>query len=217
MGRAPHLGRSELPRRLDRRSLAAGVDELARQDRHLAAVLEAHGPPPLWARPPGYPTLVQIILEQQVSLASARAAFGRLEERLGRVTSAGLLELGDAELKQIGFSRQKARYCRELARAIEQGRFDVRGLARLSDEEAREALTHQLGIGRWTADIYLLMALRRPDVWPKGDLALAKAVQAVKKLRRLPDQDRLERLAESWRPWRAVAARLLWHHYLAGG
>jgi DNA-3-methyladenine glycosylase II len=216
VGKASQRVGGERPRRLDRRSLAVGLAELTTLDRQLAAVLDKHGPPPLWARPPGYPTLVQIILEQQVSLALARAAFTRLEEKLGRVTPAGLLGLSDAELKQIGFSRQKARYGRELARDIVAGKFDVGGLARMADDEAREALMGRLGIGRWSADIYLLMALRRPDVWPKGDLALAKAVQQVKQLPELPDEDHLEGVAESWRPWRAVAARVLWHHYLSG-
>jgi DNA-3-methyladenine glycosylase II len=201
---------------LTRESLAEGVSELSERDRHLAAVVEQHGPPPLWARPPGYPTLVQIILEQQVSLASARAAFDKLESTIGDVTPAGLLGSSDAELKAIGFSRQKARYCRALAREIVAGDFDVGGLARMADDEARQALMGRLGIGRWSADIYLLMALRRPDVWPKGDLALAKAAQQVKQLPELPDQDDLEVVAESWRPWRAVAARVLWHHYLSG-
>lgn len=203
-------------RTLTRRTLAVGLSELAERDRHLAVVLEEHGPPPLWGRRPGFPTLVQIILEQQVSLSSARAAFGKLTEALADVTPEGLVSLSGAELKAIGFSRQKARYCRELAREILDGQFDVGGLARMADDEAREALMRRVGIGRWSADIYLLMALRRPDVWPKGDLALAKAAQQVKQLPELPDQDSLEAMAEAWRPWRAVAARVLWHDYLSG-
>jgi len=137
---------------LTKKKLAQGVAELASRDGDLAAVIDKHGQPPLWSRKPGFPTLVQIILE---------------------------------------------------------------GLSRLSDAEAKKALTSLVGIGRWTADIYLLMALRRPDIWPKGDLALAKAAQQVKGLEALPDQDQLEELAESWQPWRAVAARVLWLHYLS--
>jgi DNA-3-methyladenine glycosylase II len=158
---------------------------------------------------------VQIILEQQVSLASAKAAFEKLKNALEDVTPEGLLGLDDRELKTIGFSRQKARYCRALSQAIVDGEFDVEGLSRLSDAEAKKALTSLVGIGRWTAHIYLLMALRRPDIWPMGDLALAKAAQQVKGLEELPDQDQLEELAESWQPWRAVAARVLWLHYLS--
>ena len=206
---------STATKELTKKSLSEGLADLADRDAELAVVLDRHGPPPLWSRKPGFPTLVQIILEQQVSLASARAAFNRLQETLSRVTPEGLLSLNDEELKAIGFSRQKARYCRQLSQAILDGSFDVKGLSQLSDPEAKEALMNLVGIGRWTADIYLLMALRRPDIWPRGDLALAKAMQQVKGLKDLPDQDHLEKLAESWRPWRAVAARVLWHHYLS--
>ena len=200
---------------LTKKKLAVGLSELARTDSDLAAVLDEFGPPPLWSRQPGFPTLVRIILEQQVSLASAKAAFDKLERVLEEVTPEGLLSLSDGELKSVGFSRQKSRYSRELSRAILDGRFDVRSLSRLPDTEAKEALMGLVGIGRWTADIYLLMALRRPDIWPKGDLALAKAAQQVKNLDTLPDQDALEEMADAWRPWRAVAARVLWHHYLS--
>jgi DNA-3-methyladenine glycosylase II len=200
---------------LTKKKLAQAVSDLAARDEDLAAVIDRHGPPPLWGRKPGFPTLVQIILEQQVSLASAKAAFEKLRAALEVVTPEGLLSLDDGELKAIGFSRQKTRYCRGLARAIVQGELDVQGLSRLPDAEAKETLMSLVGIGRWTADIYLLMALRRPDIWPKGDLALAKAAQQVKGLDELPDQDQLEVLAESWQPWRAVAARVLWHHYLS--
>lgn len=197
--------------------LAQGVAELASRDGDLAVVIAAHGRPPLWIRNPGFPTLVQIILEQQVSLASAKAAFEKLKQALEEVTPEEFMGLNDGELKTIGFSRQKARYCRGLSQAIVDGDFDIEGLSRLTDGEAKMALTSLKGIGRWTADIYLLMALRRPDIWPKGDLALAKAAQQVKGLEELPGQDQLEELAESWQPWRAVAARILWHHYLSRG
>ena len=200
---------------LTRKRFSDGLAELVGRDPDLAGILTAIGPPPLWRRDPGFPTLVQIILEQQVSLASARAAFDRLQTRLGRVTPERFASLSDRGLKTIGFSRQKARYCRALAAAISTGEFSIDRLARLSDDEARAALMRQVGIGRWTADIYLLMALRRPDVWPSGDLALAKAVQEVKGLASIPDAGELDAVSESWRPWRAVAARLLWHHYLS--
>lgn len=195
--------------------MAKGAAELARVDRDLASVLDRHGPPPLWDRPAGFPTLIQIILEQQVSLASARAAFERLKVAVSEVTPKALLGLDDAEMKAIGFSRQKARYCRQLSRSIVAGAFQVDRLSKLPDQAAKETLMGQLGIGRWTADIYLLMALRRPDVWPKGDLALAKAAQQVKCLQKRPDQEELEEMAKRWKPWRAVAARMLWHHYLS--
>ena len=191
--------------------------ELGRWDPDIEAVVATHGPPPMWARQPGFATLVHIILEQQVSLASAKAAFDRLLAAVGTLTPAALLELDDETLRRIGFSRQKTRYCRNVAVAIADGSLDLDGLAGLTDDQARTALVAITGIGRWTADIYLLMALRRPDVWPAGDLALAIAAQRVKRLTSPPSPPELDALAEPWKPWRAVAARVLWHHYLSGG
>jgi len=150
-----------------------------------------------------------------VSLASAQAAFDRLVTEVVEVTPGSFLILDDATLKRIGFSRQKTRYCRDLATAIRDGILDLDRLERLEDEEARAELSRIKGIGHWTADIYLLMALGRPDIWPNGDLALAKAAQRVKRLDAVPTPAELEGLGEAWRPWRAVAARLLWHHYLS--
>jgi DNA-3-methyladenine glycosylase II len=169
----------------------------------------------MWAREPGFPTLIHIILEQQVSLASARAAYERLLAADSPLTPARFLEFDDATLKTIGFSRQKTRYGRELARAILDGRLDLAGLHTLDDASARSELVVIKGIGPWTADIYLLMALRRPDVWPSGDLALANAAQRVKRLASRPAPDELDALGIAWKPWRAVAARLLWHYYLS--
>jgi DNA-3-methyladenine glycosylase II len=177
-------------------------------------VLERLGPPPLWARTPGFATLVHMILEQQVSLASARAAFDRLRLRLGEVAPGPFLSLDDAELLAIGFSRQKAGYCRGLARMILSGELDLEALERLDDEAVRRALLRVKGIGPWTAEVYLLMALLRPDAWPKGDLALAQAAKDLFNLSARPGPEELERLAETWRPYRAAAARLLWNHYL---
>jgi DNA-3-methyladenine glycosylase II len=188
---------------------------LVRRDPDLARIVADWGPPPMWVRPPGFPTLLLIILEQQVSLASARAAFMRLRATIGRVTPRRLLTLDDATLKRIGFSRQKTAYARHLAGAIVARRFRPAALEGLSDAEARAALIQLKGIGPWSADIFLLMALRRPDVWPRDDLALAVAAQRVKRLVSRPTPDELDDLAAPWRPWRAVAARLLWHHYLS--
>jgi DNA-3-methyladenine glycosylase II len=200
---------------LSEESLVRGLRLLARRDPDLARIITDWGPPPIWARPPGFPTLLLIILEQQVSLASARAAFTRLQATIGPVTPRRFLALDDATLKKIGFSRQKTAYARHLASAIVARRFRPAALDGLSDAEARAALIRLKGIGPWSADIYLLMALRRPDVWPKGDLALAAAAQGVKRLASRPTPDELDRLAAPWRPWRAIAARLLWHHYLS--
>ena len=205
-----------VPRSLDEDALRAGVAELSSRDAALAAVVEQYGPPPMWAREPGFPTLVLLILEQQVSLASAAAAYARLVERTREpLTPVALLALTDAELLTIGFSRQKARYARALATAVLDGSLDLDGLAALDDEGVDRALTTLPGIGPWTATIYRLMVLLRPDAWPIHDIALAQAYAEVRGLEVRPRADEMDALAEGWRPWRAVAARILWHHYLS--
>jgi DNA-3-methyladenine glycosylase II len=159
--------------------------------------------------------LIHIILEQQVSLASAKAAFDRLSAAVSPLTPAGFLEVDDAALRAIGFSRQKASYSRYLAQAIVEGQLDLARLESLDDMAVYTELMRLKGIGPWTAHIYLLMALRRPDIWPSGDLALAIAVQEVKQLETRPTPPELDQLSQRWQPWRAVAARLFWHHYLS--
>jgi DNA-3-methyladenine glycosylase II len=191
------------------------VRALSVADRDLARVVNQYGPPPMWGRSPGFATLLRIILEQQVSLASADAAYRRLRSRVGRVTPAAFLELDDRALRQAGFSRQKTLYSRELARAFRDGQLKTRELKRMSDPEIVASLTRIKGIGEWTVNIYLLMALRRPDVWPPGDLALAKAARELKGLKDIPNDEELVSMSEAWRPWRAVAARILWHYYLS--
>ena len=195
--------------------LERAVDELAAIDDDLAGIVARYGPPPLWDRPAGFPTLVHIILEQQVSLASARVAFDRLVVATDPLTPATFLRLTDAELLTIGFSRQKARYGRALAAGLVDGSLDLETLGGLPDDEVRLALEAIPGIGPWTSTIYLLMVLGRPDVWPTGDIALATAVGQVKGLSGRPAPDDLEAIGEAWRPWRSVAARLFWHDYLA--
>jgi DNA-3-methyladenine glycosylase II len=187
---------------------------LKNRDTDLGNVLSTLGPPPLWKRAPGFPTLVQIILEQQVSLSSGRAAFNRLLQAVPVLSPEEFLKLDGKTLKQIGFSRQKAYYCLLLAESIISDSLNLEGLRKMEDEQARAELIKIKGIGRWTADIYLLMALRRPDIWPVGDLALTAAVQQVKGLEARPSLQELETLSLAWEPWRAVAARIFWHHYL---
>jgi DNA-3-methyladenine glycosylase II len=199
---------------LDEEIFSQGVHFLAGRDEHLAEVVQTYGKPPLWVREPGFPTLVYIILEQQVSLASAKAAFDRLQAAVKPLTPKGFLKLNDAELLRIGFSRQKTLYTRLLAESLACRHFDLRYLQDLPDDSAHKMLVAFKGIGRWTADIYLLSALRRPDIWPTSDLALATAVKEVKRLRERPSPEKLEALSAPWRPWRAVAARLFWHAYL---
>jgi DNA-3-methyladenine glycosylase II len=195
-------------------SLAAAVDELAARDAELAGIVERHGLPPMWDRPAGFVTLVQLILEQQVSLASAGATYERLCSLVGEPTPAAVLRLADAELAAIGFSRQKAGYVRDLAGAIDAGRLDVELLAELGDDAVRAQLVAVKGIGRWTADTYLLMALLRPDAWPAADMALAAAIADLKGLATRPTTEQVVSFGQAWRPWRSAAARLLWLDYL---
>ena len=200
--------------RLSRRSFDQALISLRDVDPDLGEVLSRLGPPPMWDRDAGFPTLVQIILEQQVSLASAKAAFDKLSNKIAPLEPESFLTLDDTTLKSIGFSGQKGRYCRELAHAIVDGTLDLDVLPSLLDQEIRAELEKVTGIGPWTADIYLLMALLRPDVWPPGDLALAAAVQDLKGLDHRPRSEELQEIARPWRPWRSVAARILWLHYL---
>ena len=184
-------------------------------DPDLVRLVDQLGPPPDWAREPGFPTLIHIILEQQVSLASALAAFQRLSEVAAPLTPASFLALNDETLRQVGFSRQKTRYGRELAQAIKTGTLDLEALSSLDDATVHAQLTQIKGIGSWTANVYLLMVLRRPDVWPVGDLALRVAVGRVKGLANRPTRDEVQAIGEAYRPHRSLATRLFWHHYLS--
>lgn len=198
---------------INEQTLLEAVEILVTRDPRLARVHALYGPPPLWAREPSFSTLVHIILEQQVSLASAKAAFDRLNAAI-KLTPQNFLKLDDVTLKTIGFSRQKTHYVRLLSEAILQG-FDLEALADLPDLEVKSRLMELKGIGHWTADIYLLMALGRADVWPVGDLALQIAAHRLMDLSERPTGEVFERLGEDWKPWRSVAARLLWHFYLS--
>jgi len=207
------LGRDDS---LSQRTFEEGLSALGGRDTCLRGVLDAVGPPPFWVRDPGFPTLVHIILEQQVSLASAKAAFERLQQAVPELGPAEFLELDAPTLKRVGFSGQKAAYCTNLARAVTDGTLKLGNLQGADNAGVRSELIAVKGIGRWTADIYLLMALRRPDIWPTGDLALAASAQVLKGLDSRPTPDQLDAIGESWKPWRSVAARILWHHYLSG-
>lgn len=200
---------------LDEEKLRAACEDLATRDADLGGIFRAFGVPLLWARAQGFSTLVHIILEQQVSVASAQSAFDKLQKTLGEITPEGLLSVSDEELKAAYFSRQKTIYARELAKAILEKRLRLEEFETMSDAEIRAELIKIKGVGQWTADIYLLMAMLRPDVMPKGDLALHVAWQRLKKLERRPTAEEFLQTAEKWKPLRAVAARLLWHFYLS--
>ena len=199
---------------MDDRLFVRTVSELTSQDPALAALVAAHGIPPLWLRPPGFASLVLFILEQQVSLASAAAAYRKVLDRVGRMAPEPLLATTPEELRLDGVSRQKDHYLRALAGAVTSGELDLPGLEALPDDEVRRALIALPGIGRWTADVYLLTCLGRPDLWPVGDRALQVAAAEALGLDDVPDQAGLELLGERWRPHRSTAARLLWHGYL---
>jgi DNA-3-methyladenine glycosylase II len=203
------------PRALTRATLAAGARTLARRDSHLRALLAQNGLPPMWARRPGFETLIHIVLEQQVSIVAARSLFRRVRTHLGGMTPETISRRGVLGLHRLGLTRQKASYCHELARATLGGGLRLSDIARAPDEDGRSALLALRGIGPWSVDIYYLMALRRPDVWPTGDLALAIALHEVLALSARPDSVRQREISASWAPWRSVAARLLWHHYLS--
>ena len=189
--------------------------QLADKDTDLAFVFQNFGTPPLWKREANFATLIHIILEQQVSLASALSAFNKLKAKLGNITPEGVLLLTDDELKAAYFSRQKILYARNLAETIVSGQLNLPSLENLPDEEVKIELKKIKGIGDWTADIYLLMAMLRADVMPKGDLALHVAWQRLKQLEARPTSDEFQQIAQKWKPFRAVAARLLWHYYLS--
>ena len=203
-----------MPRSLTQVSLGRHSRDLAKADPLLHLVYEKYGPPPLWDREPGVGTLLRIILEQQVSLASAKACFDKLAALLGDVSPADVLTLSDSELKGVGFSRQKASYARHLAEAILDERIDLDSLDMLPDAEVKAELIKLKGVGEWTSDIYLLMALLRPDVMPKGDIALQSAWSRLCGEPK-PSSDEFLLIADRWRPHRSSAARLLWHFYLS--
>ena len=167
----------------------------------------------MWGRRPGFNTLLRIVLEQQVSLVSARAMYERLRANVDPFEAATFIERGEIYLRSLGMTRQKAHYAIQVAQAFTSG--DLKLISRLNDEEAHAALTRIKGVGPWTANIYLLMALRRPDIWPDGDIALATAAMKVWKMKQRPTFADLARMAEAWQPYRSVAARMLWQYYLA--
>lgn len=190
-------------------------DELASADPDLAAIIDTYGYPPLWSRPNTFETLVHIILEQQVSLASALSALNKLRERVQEITPARVLLLTDEEFKASYFSRQKTTYTKYLAEAIISGQINLTELEQLPDEVVRAKLIALKGIGNWTADVYLMFVLQHTDIFPIGDLAAVNALKRVKKLPKEISRDEMIAIAEQWAPYKTIASMLLWHYYLA--
>ncbi len=188
--------------------------KLAKIDADLAGIIKEHGYPPMWIRPATFQSLVLFILEQQVSLASAYAAFKRLKEKIGFVTPAKILAMTDQELRDCYFSRQKIVYARELAMVIQSRKMKLRSFPLLADEEVRNEMIKIKGIGHWTVDVYLMHSLQRSDLFPLGDIALVNSLKEVKGLPKDISKEKMLQIAEAWRPNRTVAAMILWHAYI---
>lgn len=190
-------------------------EHLAGQDQDLKGILDNHGYPPMWTRENTFETLVHIILEQQVSLASALAALNKLKEKVREITPENILKLTDEEMRGCYVSRQKTIYVRGLAEAITNGEINLKELSEMSNDEARKTLVSLKGIGNWTVDVYLMFTLQRTDIFPIGDLA---AVNALKRLKQLPSKisrEEILEVSEQWKPFRSVASMMLWHYYLS--
>jgi len=200
--------------RFHKANFSSLCDLLSKKDQHLKAIIKQYGYPPMWTRPANFPTLIHIILEQQVSLASAKAAFIKLREKLVTITPEKLLLLTDEEMKACYFSRQKTGYARHLAETIVSKQLNLKKLSLLPDERIREELKKIKGIGDWTVDIYLLFALQRTDIFPAGDLAMINAFKEIKQVEKQTSKEEIIYLSESWKPHRSIATMLLWHYYI---
>ena len=189
-------------------------NKLAKKDKELKAIIKQHGHPPMWVRPATFQSLILFILEQQVSLASAYAAFKKLKQRIGFVTPSKILALSDAELNACYFSRQKIIYARELATAIQNKQLNLKKLHTSHEDEIRVELKKIKGIGDWTVDVYLMHSLQRTDLFPLGDIALVNSLKEVKNLPPKISREKMLEIAEPWRPYRTIASMILWHAYI---
>ncbi|WP_072922791.1 DNA-3-methyladenine glycosylase family protein [Chryseobacterium sp. OV279] len=190
-------------------------DHLASQDADLKLILENHGYPPMWTRANTFESLVHIILEQQVSLASALAALNKLKEKITEIVPENILRLSDEEMRECYVSRQKNIYIKGLANAIVKGEIDLEELSTMSNDEARETLVNLKGIGNWTVDVYLMFTLQRTDIFPIGDLAAVNAVKRLKQLPKTTAKEEILEISEKWKPFRSIASMMLWHYYLS--
>jgi len=204
-----------MPEQFTKTNFYSICDQLAATDADLAAIINTYGYPPLWSRPNTFETLVHIILEQQVSLASALSALNKLKERVGELTPARLLLLTDEEMRACYCSRQKITYIKYLAEALLSGHIKLNELEHLPNDAIRAQLITLKGIGHWTIDVYLMFVLQRADIFPIGDLAAVNAMKKVKHLPASTTKDELVIIAAGWQPYRTVATMLLWHFYLS--
>lgn len=187
------------------------INRLLKKDKLFRAIHKQYGPPPGWSRTPGFISLSKIILEQQVSLASANAHFQKLNTYIPEFSPEHILKLTDEEMRTCQISRQKAVYLRALSTAISAGDLDLPGLSELEEPEVRKRLTDIKGIGHWTTDIYLMFCLQAKDIFPIGDIAV---VNTVRELSEAHSQEEILELAENWRPLRSLATYFFWHYYL---
>lgn len=204
-----------MPQQFTKATYNTICDELAQMDADFASVIHNYGYPPMWARPNTFETLVHIILEQQVSLASALSALNKLRERVQEITPARIFLLTDAEMRECYCSRQKTAYIKYLAEAIINGQINLKAFEQMEDADIRQQLTALKGIGNWTVDVYLMFVLQHTDVLPIGDLAIVNAIKRLKDLPKETLKEELVILSEQWKPYRTVASMLLWHYYLA--
>jgi len=195
-------------------NLPTYIAHVAQSHATFKSIVDTYGNPPYWHREPGFTTLLQIILEQQVSIAAARAAYRKLEEMIEVVTPERILEMSDQALRECYFSRQKARYAKALAHEIIYNHLDLAALDLLYDEEVREKLIAVKGIGNWTANIYLLISLHRPDIFPVGDLAAVKALKDLGCVDAKATKTEIVEFVAQFNPYRSVVTILLWHKYI---
>ena len=189
-------------------------NQLADKDESLRSIIETYGLPPMWTRPATFQTLILTILEQQVSLAAAFAAYKKLRAKIGFVTPKKILSMSDEELRACYFTRQKIVYARGLAKAIIDKNITIKKFVELTDDEVRSSLIQLKGIGHWTVDVFLIHALQRSDIFPLGDIALVNSLKLIKQLPPDTTKEAMLAIAESWRPYRTIASMLLWHAYI---
>jgi DNA-3-methyladenine glycosylase II len=203
-----------MPHQFDANNFRKYCDSLAKKDKELKIIIKQYDYPPMWTRKQGFETLILTILEQQVSLAAAFAAYKKLKARTGTVTPAKILAMSNDELRECYFTRQKQVYAKELATAFETKQLKWKRFPEMTDEEVRTQLTSIKGIGNWTADVYLMHALQRTDLFPLGDIALVNSLKETKLLGPKISKEEMLLIAEPWRPYRTIAAFILWHAYI---
>lgn len=201
--------------KFDETSFILICDKLAESDKDLAGIIYVYGYPPMWRRPNTFETLVHIILEQQVSLASALAALNKMREKVKDIQPENLLRLTEEEFRACYFSRQKTLYVKHLAETLLNNPVYLNEMEKMPDDDIRSRLIKIKGIGNWTIDVYLMFVLQRADLFPVGDLAAVNALKQLKKLPKETSREDLLTIAADWRPYRTIATMLLWHYYLS--